>query len=453
MKTLLRLVPIALILIAGCSGDDPVEPGPDKGIVVVRIDPDTLDAGWTLDGPNGYELAGAGEMRLTERDPGSYTVTWDHVLDWIEPDPDTLTLAAGDSVVFTGTYNVNPDPVGNVVIDPEPNLLNPGWVLKVEVGDGAHDREGSGDATFMGIPVGPLTIDWTPITGYATPLPFEDAYLEGGATVTFSTTYTLQDPWPRAYVDVTVGAFAMGSPESEPGAQEEEWPRHAVTLTQDILAGETEVTVAQWDDVMGGGKTYDPTEANLPKTLVSWYDAVDYCNALSAVDGLTPAYAVDGLDVTWDEGADGWRLPTEAEWEYLCRAGTVTATSAGELQELSCDVDPVHSYYAWTCANSGGVRRHVRSLYPNDWGFYDVHGNVEEWCWDYFDADYYDVSPGTDPTGPATGFQRSVRGGNYAAWAQVSRSAARRPGTPGQISPAVGFRVVRTVTPTKAGAR
>lgn len=453
MKTLLPLIPLALLLFTGCGGDDPVDPEPDTGVVVVQVDPAVLDAGWTLEGPGDYVHAGIGAERLAERATGDYTVTWDDVVNWFDPDPETLTLTGGDSIVFTGSYVYNSQTEGTVVIDPNPDALNAGWVLKLVAAGGVHDRAGHGDQPGLTLPVGPLTIDWEPIPGWATPAGYEDAVLEGGAVVTFTTTYTLLPPWPGAYVDVPAGAFAMGSPASEPGAGGEEWPRHAVTLTRAFAAGETEVTVAQWDAVMDGSGDYLPEEANLPKIFVSWYDAVDYCNALSVLDGLTPAYTVDGVDVTWNQASYGWRLPTEAEWEYLCRAGTVTALSAGELQELGCVVDPVLSYYGWTCANAGSARQPVRSLYPNDWGFYDVHGNVGEWCWDVYDDAYYNLSPATDPTGPVAGSRRVARGGNYTASSQISRSAARTGYNPATLNPAIGFRVVRTLEPARAGAR
>ncbi|MBU0741493.1 formylglycine-generating enzyme family protein [bacterium] len=452
MKRVLTLALIATVLVTGCSGDDPANPDPPApGDVIVEIVPAGLGAGWTLTGPEGYTRDGTGDEQLTGLAPGDYQITWLPVLNWDAPLPQSLTLDAGGAITFTGTYVSDPPPENIVTIDIEPDDLYAAWVLKVETGDGENDRSGHGDAVLHDVPAGQVTADWEEIPGWSVPPPgYVTAELLEGQTLALSVTYTLLPPWPLEFVQVPAGTFAMGSPAAEPGASSDEWPRHDVTLSRDLWVSVAEVTNVQWDDVMGGNREGDPTVANLPVVLVSWEQAVDFCNALSANEGLAPAYTVNG-GVTWDPDAPGYRLPTEAEWEHFCRAGTITAISAGELAELTCEPDPVLTYFAWYCPNAY-ARQPVRSLYPNDWGLYDAHGNVGEFCWDLYDASYYAASPAVDPAGSDVGTRRVVRGGNYSAWGGICRSAARSSQNPLFGNQAVGFRVVRNDAEDKRGA-
>jgi len=451
MRRILALVAMATTFLTGCGGDDPGDPDPPTtGTVIVAIDPPTLAAGWSLTGPNGYANAGTGGVQLPDLEPGGYDITWLPVTDWTTPLPQSQTLVAGETITFTAVYTYDPLPLGTVTVVIEPDDVWPDWVLKVETGDGAHDRSGMGDATLLDVPTGAVTLDWEEIPGWSSPAPgYVTRTLAEGQVLVLTIDYTLLPAWPMEFVTVDAGAFAMGSPAEEPGASFVEWPRHDVTLTRDLVVSVAEITNAQWDEVMGGAREPSPTAANLPVTEVTWFEAVDFCNALSLDEGLMPAYTVDG-DVSWNPDAAGYRLPTEAEWEYFARAGTSTALSAGELVELECEPDPVLAYYGWTCANAS-VKQPVRSLYPNDRGLYDVHGNAAEFCWDYYGEGYYDVSPAVDPAGPATGTYRIVRGGFYTAWNGACRSASRTWRTPGLTNAAVGFRIVRNAVPEKSG--
>jgi formylglycine-generating enzyme required for sulfatase activity len=227
------------------------------------------------------------------------------------------------------------------------------------------------------------------------------------------------------------GTFMMGSPASEKSRERDETQRE-VTISS-FYIGKHEVTQGEYQRLMGKNPSKKKGD-NLPVEQVSWYDAVAFCNAKSLDEGLTPAYTINGADVTWDKSALGYRLPTEAEWEYACRAGSTTAYSFGES---------ITSSQAKYDGSDGPVT--VGSYTPNAWGLYNMHGNVWEWCWDR-----YGVYPGdaqTDPSGLSSGTSRVNRGGGWASKAQILRSANRDSDSPDHKSAYLGFRVARTYRP------
>jgi formylglycine-generating enzyme required for sulfatase activity len=175
---------------------------------------------------------------------------------------------------------------------------------------------------------------------------------------------------------------------------------------------------------------------NLPVEAVSWYDAIEYCNKRSIREGLMPAYRGSGDDITCAVKASGYRLPTEAEWEYAARGGKL-----GEFLVYryagSNNVDSV----GWYDGNSGNKTHPIGKKQPNDLGLYDMSGNVFEWCWDWYDD--YPTSSQTDPMGASSGSFRVFRGGSWGNYGRLLRSAWRNINTPSERYFNIGFRLVR----------
>ena len=255
---------------------------------------------------------------------------------------------------------------------------------------------------------------------------------------------------PEEFVLIKGGTFQMGSSESEAWRIEDE-TAHTVTLS-DYYISQYEVTQEEYQAVMETNPSAFSGE-NLPVDSVSWMDAILYCNARSTQEGLTPAYTVEGQNVSWDRSANGYRLPTEAEWEYACRAGTETPFNTET--SISADEANYWGHYPYLIEDNyfsqgnletkPGVYRQttvaVGSFQPNAWGLYDMHGNVGEWVWDWYGS--YETGEQTDPTGPDIGTLRVNRGGGWNDFAKNLRSAYRATLPPDSDSFNLGLRLVR----------
>lgn len=232
------------------------------------------------------------------------------------------------------------------------------------------------------------------------------------------------------FIRIEPGEFLMGSPDSDEEAFDDEKPQHRVRIMRPFEMGVTPVTQDLYRAVTG--KNPSGFEGNdRPVESVSWFDAVAFCNALSREEGLPEAYRIDGKSVEWLRRSPGYRLPTEAEWEYACRAGSA--------QSRYGEPDAV----AWYDGNSGHETRAVGGKKPNAWGLHDMLGNVWEWMWDWKDA--YSSGTATDPTGPSTGACRVVRGGSWNYCTRDVRAARRSRSGPGIRYVGLGFRLSRSV--------
>jgi formylglycine-generating enzyme required for sulfatase activity len=226
-------------------------------------------------------------------------------------------------------------------------------------------------------------------------------------------------------------------------------PQCRVRISKPFFLGVFEVTQAQHQAVMGNnpsrftasgsGKdkiTWESTD-RYPVEEVSWLDAVQFCNKLSEKEGRSPFYEINGKQVrVRDWNGLGYRLPTEAEWEYACRANSSSPTrfSFGDnTEELG--------FYGSFRDNSDQRTHAVGKKRPNAFGLYDMHGNVYEWCWDWWGEAYSDQSPAVDPTGPPGASDRVVRGGSWKIKADRARSAARSKRIANYRGTAVGFRL------------
>jgi formylglycine-generating enzyme required for sulfatase activity len=231
------------------------------------------------------------------------------------------------------------------------------------------------------------------------------------------------------FVWCPAGQFYMGSPDTEQCGQVEERPRHHVTLTKGFWIGKYEVTKQEWLEVFGSWPGSTPAGGdNHPAAYVSW-DDIKTGGFLTGMNAL---------------GQGTFRLPTEAEWEYAARAGTQTRYSFGDASVCGCggNEDCELKNYAWYDYNSSGSNE-VGGKLPNPWGLHDIHGNVSEWCEDWWDGTAnYPSTPVTDPK-VLSGSNRVDRGGDWDHYAQYCRSAVRGGHSPGNRVPNVGLRLLR----------
>ena len=250
------------------------------------------------------------------------------------------------------------------------------------------------------------------------------------------------------------GTVTIGSPDSERQRQADE-TQHQVTLSA-FYVDPHEVTQKDYQAVMGTNPSHFRGD-NLPVEQVTWYDAINYCNKLSEAKGLTPVYQIDGTTVIWNRAADGYRLLTEAEWEYAARAGTQSVFYEGG--QIVADLVNFCGSYPYLIEENYLSHQNpevvtstyrqetmpVDGLAPNSWGLYHMEGNVSEWCFDYYGS--YDTAQNTDPSGPTSGSLRVNRGGGWNDFAKHVRMAYRSVTSPDTVEQNLGFRIARNAEP------
>jgi len=250
------------------------------------------------------------------------------------------------------------------------------------------------------------------------------------------------------------GTFTMGDHFSEGNSNE--LPLHSVTVS-DYFIGTTEVTQDEWDNYMPADSYDHGSGANYPVYYVSWYEIIKFCNLRSMNEELTPCYSISGSTdpavwgsvpasspSSWDAAicnwsANGYRMPTEAEWEYAARGGIYNADN---YRYSGCLNEDDLTDYAWYVVNSEGSSHPVGTKLPNQLGIFDMSGNEYEWCWDWFGS--YTSDAQDNPTGPATGTYRIFRGGHWGNNASSCRVAYRYSYYPYYGDYRIGFRLART---------
>ena len=270
---------------------------------------------------------------------------------------------------------------------------------------------------------------------------------------------------PEGFVLIPAGTFQMGSKDGEDSNK----PVHEVTITKPFYMGKYEVTQAEYEKYCSYTGSNSPNSSygdgdNYPAYYVSWYDAIVYCNKRSMAEGLTPCYSIndltnpeewgklpttawdDPLRDTWDAvecnwNANGYRLPTEAEWEYAARAGDNTVDSL--TYSGTSDVNELEKY-AWYYDNSDYTTHEVGKKEANVFGLYDMSGNIWEWCWNWFTSEYDEnTEGGSDPTGASAGSNRVYRGGGWYDYSDYCAVSYRDCSIPLLPLHYLGFRVVR----------
>lgn len=308
-----------------------------------------------------------------------------------------------------------------------------------------YSTDGSTPTSFSAIYDGPIQID-TAITLKAKA--FKNGWTD---SETVSCNYVIV---PAGVVYVPGGTFTMGN--TRGGGNSNELPTHSVTLNP-FFIGKHQVTQGEYQAIMGINPAHSYGEgSNYPVYNISWYDAIKYCNLRSIHEELTPVYSIGGStnpgdwgtvpslnNATWNAvtcnwNADGYRLLTEAEWEYAARG-------AADNPDYLYSGSDIIGEVAWYDYNSDNTTNPVGLRVANGLGIYDMSGNVSEWCWDWHDSSYYSYSPSENPTGPSDGLNRMLRGGSWYNTSNNNRVSYRNCSIPNLRYNTIGLRICRAI--------
>lgn len=437
---------------------------------------------WDWDSDGVWDHPGGDDYTTGTTASHSYPIVDEYTITMEVRDP------AENTDTTTRTVTVVPLTTDRIIIDTDPDLTNAPWSIS---GPNYFYQEGNGDFVLYDMEAGYYEITWGTVTGWLlTTQATETLELVAGFPITFTSSYLeVGGQVDAVFVPLDAGAFFMGSPQDEPFRNNDEF-RHEVHLTHPFEMMDTEVTnqmyieMAQWAVNEGHATatdyaiytTLDGSNEQLyqlvdegaeidyldgvficinpdnPVQNITWYGAAAYCDWLSLRHDPPLPRAYDHS--TWicnghdPYTAEGYRLPTEAEWEYACRAGTTTTFATGTtITDSECS-DAHLGEIAWYCENAGERNHEVRTKPGNPWGLHDMHGNTWEWTnawYDLYAADTIVFNP-VGPIGPAgvEGTKKLVRGGSWTHGAQECRSAARYYYDPYYATNTISFRVVRT---------
>ena len=307
------------------------------------------------------------------------------------------------------------------------------WLL---VGDAGESYEGVGRGSITDVPIGNYELNVN-ADGYkkhhelfelvaGETVRKQVQLKEGSDIVSFKSAIGIE------MIAVIGGNFQMGS---ESGSSDEK-PVHTVAV-RDFYIGKYEVKQSQWEAVMGR-KTSQQSGNDSPADNISWNDAIEFCNKLSEKEGLTPCYSGSGKRTKCNFIANGYRLPTEAEWEYVAKGGMENEQFAFSGSN-NCDEVGWYSVNSSRHTHPAGVKQ------PNGIGVYDMSGNVWELCWDWYDSNYYKDSPLDNPTGPSHGSKRVRRGGGWDNQETNCTVSSRQQASLSRSFPNIGFRLCRSV--------
>jgi formylglycine-generating enzyme required for sulfatase activity len=417
------------------------------GRVALQPNPESIIKPWELLGPDDVYIGSDVDTLVVGT--GNYTIRWGDVDGWVTPLPESKVLDDQGIITFKATYAQWP---GTILVIPQPAHLEISWEIS---GPGGYFDSGTGPTTLTGdLLPGDYTLTWGDLPDWDTPEP-QTLTLAASVNLTFSSPYVLAVPGDRyVLVPALADSVFIGSPIGEANRSADEF-RHGVYLTRDLLVHKTEITQHEYELVTGVNPSARAGCDDCPVESVTWEEAILFCNAMSELSQLPSAYSYSANRWNCNIYSTGWRLPTEAEWEKLCRADSETPFGFGDCLDSDLQANYAGIAPYTTCA-AGVYRADIiptGSLDGNAWGLQDMHGNVREWCWDWYNQDYLapNNTTGTlysprDPLGPIEGDMRVVRGGGWQSAAVYCRSAKRGGLSPQAPISDVGFRIVRSVT-------